>query len=465
MTPPPADAAALPGRRLPHDGYLARLLWAGFIATCVVYAVFAFDYFLGFASGRDSLWLRFMAWAVSHDYAFGRGSVAVDQHAAYANGLRFMLMHTTMAAIAMALGPFQFLNGLRSRAPGLHRAAGRVYVIAMLLGTAGNLAYLSITSFDHVYTGPPFAVGLWGLDAMVLFTGALAVLAIRRRDIPRHRAWMALNFSLLLTAPGLRILWVLYGLAAPARTQGESNLAITTYLLPICMMVGLLWWAREQLREAPAAVRALPGGWARALALAGAGTLLVLVGFLSLGFLAAGDALGPYAQLAREFLAQPVWLSLWLVALGLVLRLGPAALAGPAGLQAGLARYLLASLVTALAGMALGSAMGTAAVAGYVMLSFWWGAGVLWLMAVAGSWQAARRGHWQVARQWAATGHATALVPLLWLPSLPLWQAFAGMDLAQAWMTGAIAAFATLFLVAHYLNVEVLGATRNAPRA
>ena len=463
MTPPTASVAA-PAPPLRHDGPLARALWTGFMAICVVYAVFAFDYFLGFASGRESLWLRFMGWAVSQDYAFGRGSVAVDQHAAYANGLRFMLMHTTMAAIAMALGPFQFANGLRSRAPGLHRAAGRVYVLAMLLGTAGNLAYLSITSFDHVYTGSPFAVGLWGLDAMVLFTGTLAVLAIRRRDIARHRAWMALNFSLLLTAPGLRILWVLYGLAAPARTQGESNLAITTYLLPACMMVGLLWWAREQLREAPAAVRALPGGWTRGLLLAGAATLGVLLAGLSLGFFAVDGGLAAYSRIAREFLAHPAWLSLWLLSLGSVLRLGPAVLADSAGLRIGLSRYLLASLVAALAGMGLGSALGTDALAGYTLLSYWWGAGVLWLMAVAGSWQAARRGHWQVARQWATTGHATALVPLLWLPSLPLWQAFAGMDLAQAWITGAIGAFAALFLAAHYLNVEIAGAAGGARR-
>ncbi len=48
----------------------------------------------------------------------------LDQHAAYAEAQRCMLMHTAMAAIAMALGPFQFIASVRSRVPHLHRMMG-----------------------------------------------------------------------------------------------------------------------------------------------------------------------------------------------------------------------------------------------------------------------------------------------------------------------------------------------------
>jgi uncharacterized membrane protein len=245
-----AMSATTPQIGLPQPRYestLIAMLWTVFIVVCGIYAVFAFDYFISFAAGRDSLWLRLMATLVSEPFAYGPGSVHADQHEAYTEALRFMLMHTTTAAIALALGPFQFITAIRQRVPALHRAMGKIYLMAMLLSTFGNMGYLWMTSFERVYSGGPFAVGLWGLDLMVLLTGGLAYAAIRQRDIPRHRAWMAYNFSLLLTAPVLRILWVLYGLGMPELTQAEGNLAITTYLLPLCAMVGLLWLSFEKI--------------------------------------------------------------------------------------------------------------------------------------------------------------------------------------------------------------------------
>ncbi|MGR8921340.1 MAG: DUF2306 domain-containing protein, partial [Gammaproteobacteria bacterium] len=210
---------------------LTRGLWSVFSLACAFYAVLAFDYFLSFSSGREGLWLSFFSALVGEEHALGAGSVHVDQAAAYRAGFDFMLMHTTMGAIGMALGPFQFMGGLRRRWPQAHRSAGKIYLVAVLLSMLGGLAYLATTPMQAVYSGAAFSVALIGLDLMVLLTGVLAYVAIRQRDVERHQSWMAYNFGLLLATPVLRLLWIAFGWAFPGLDQAADNIAITTFLL------------------------------------------------------------------------------------------------------------------------------------------------------------------------------------------------------------------------------------------
>lgn len=219
---------------------MARALWLLFGVACVFYAVLAFDYFISFSRGREGLWLELFAALVSENHAFGTGSVHADQAMPYAAGFNFMLMHTTMGAIAMAIGPFQFVDRLRRRWPQAHRSAGKVYLGTVVLSMIGGLAYLGTTPMDTVYSGAPFWVALMGLDLAVLLTAWFAYRAIRARDIARHRGWMAFNFGLLLATPGLRLLWVLFGWLFPGMNQAADNLAIMTFLLPLCVTFMLL---------------------------------------------------------------------------------------------------------------------------------------------------------------------------------------------------------------------------------
>lgn len=212
-----------------------------FAFGCVFYAVMAFDYFISFAAGRDGLWLRVFSAFVPSEHAFGVGSVHVDQHKAYSDGYRFMLMHTTMGAFAMALGPFQFVAAIRRRYPIAHRVMGRIYLSGAVLSMIAGIAYLSSTPFQAVYSGTPFAIALYGLDLAVLYTAWLAYSAIRQREILRHQAWMAFNFGLLLATPVLRLLWVIFGVAFPDMNQAQDNLGITTFLLPLTLFGAMVW--------------------------------------------------------------------------------------------------------------------------------------------------------------------------------------------------------------------------------
>ena len=232
---------AVPQHSSTVERFSIQLLQGIFAVGCLFYAVMAFDYFISFAAGREGLWTQVFTLLSSPEHALGSGSVHVDQQQAYSEGYRFMLMHTTMGAFALAVGPFQFIAGIRRRYPAAHRLMGKIYLVGAVLSMFAGIAYLSSTAFQEVYSGTPFAIALYALDIAVLYTAWLAYSAIRRRDVMRHQAWMAFNFGLLFATPLLRILWVTFAWVFPGVEQAENNLGITTFLLPLSLFGAMVW--------------------------------------------------------------------------------------------------------------------------------------------------------------------------------------------------------------------------------
>ena len=64
------------------------------------------------------------------------------------------LTHMLIAPIALLVGPFQFLPGLRARHLAIHRWSGRIYVLACVVAGTGGLA----TAF-HASGGPVAGLG------------------------------------------------------------------------------------------------------------------------------------------------------------------------------------------------------------------------------------------------------------------------------------------------------------------
>jgi uncharacterized membrane protein len=108
--------------------------------------------------------------------------------------------HTMGGAIAVLIGPFQFLSGLRARLPAVHVWMGRTYLLAVLAAALGGL-YFAPTSVGDV----PGTVGFSVLAVLWLYTGSMAFAAIRRRDVATHRRWMIRNYALTFAAATLRI--------------------------------------------------------------------------------------------------------------------------------------------------------------------------------------------------------------------------------------------------------------------
>ena len=108
--------------------------------------------------------------------------------------------HIGGGLIALSIGPFQFLAGLRRRALGLHRALGAVYVLAVLVGGMGGLR-LSFSAHGGLWAGLGFGL----LAVLWIATAGLALRGIHRGRIEEHRVWILRNFSLTYAAVTLRL--------------------------------------------------------------------------------------------------------------------------------------------------------------------------------------------------------------------------------------------------------------------
>jgi len=109
-------------------------------------------------------------------------------------------IHAVSAAIALLAGPWQFVAGIRTRHPHLHRALGRCYAFAVLIGWCASLPIAL-----HAQTGPIASAGFLALGACWITTTAIAIWKIKHRDIPSHRQWMTRSYALTTAAITLRI--------------------------------------------------------------------------------------------------------------------------------------------------------------------------------------------------------------------------------------------------------------------
>jgi uncharacterized membrane protein len=109
-------------------------------------------------------------------------------------------LHLGASAVAIALGPFQFVAKIRARAVHVHRWIGRAYLIAIIIG--GLSAFVLATMSQG---GMVAHVGFALLAIVWIVTSIAAYRAIRRRDIVSHRRWMTRSFALTLAAVTLRI--------------------------------------------------------------------------------------------------------------------------------------------------------------------------------------------------------------------------------------------------------------------
>ncbi|HVK28411.1 MAG TPA: DUF2306 domain-containing protein [Nocardioides sp.] len=164
-----------------------------------------------FLPGAPMLQDELQASVVSHDFAFGQGSVVALRAEEYAAQRVVLLVHTITGASALALAMLQFPTRLRAGQPALHRWTGRAYLLLMTTSMLAAYAFLLDAPAADYFGGTAFDLQLWVLASSTVGTAALAFAAIRRGDVAGHRAWITLNISFMLTAPLLRVVWTVLG--------------------------------------------------------------------------------------------------------------------------------------------------------------------------------------------------------------------------------------------------------------
>ena len=147
--------------------------------------------------------------------------------------------HVFGAAVALALGPFQFSTRLRARWPRLHRWSGRFYLgIGVLIG---GLAGLFMAR--HAGGGWVARAGFGLLAIAWLASGVLAWFAIRAGDVATHRRWMVRNFALTLAAVTLRIY---LPAALVSGATGDAAYAAIAWLCWVPNLIVAEWLLRRQ---------------------------------------------------------------------------------------------------------------------------------------------------------------------------------------------------------------------------
>ncbi|NNL03347.1 MAG: DUF2306 domain-containing protein [Eudoraea sp.] len=108
--------------------------------------------------------------------------------------------HIFLGGLALLTGFSQFYKTLRRKRLTLHRALGKIYVIAVLLS---GLAGLGIAFFATGGIIP--SLGFAGLALLWLYTTANAYTSIKKTDIDAHQRWMIRSYALCFAAVTLRL--------------------------------------------------------------------------------------------------------------------------------------------------------------------------------------------------------------------------------------------------------------------
>jgi uncharacterized membrane protein len=146
-----------------------------------------------------------------------------------------VVAHIVAAALYALMGAFQFSARLRRRQPAWHRTSGRMLVAAGLVVAVSGLW---MTLF---YTGAPGGDLLWAIRLLVGSAIAASIVlgftAIRRRDIPAHRAWMIRAYALAV------------GAGTQAFTQGIGEALFGTSDLSTALSIGAGWVINATVAE------------------------------------------------------------------------------------------------------------------------------------------------------------------------------------------------------------------------
>lgn len=84
-------------------------------------------------------------------------NISIPENSLDVNPFRpFLLVHITAGIIAILGGPLQFIPALRNRYLRLHRALGKTYLLAILIGAVSAL-YLAV--YDNIMTKNEMGLG------------------------------------------------------------------------------------------------------------------------------------------------------------------------------------------------------------------------------------------------------------------------------------------------------------------
>jgi len=238
-----------------------RLLWAGvFVLVPIgVVASIARGMFVGdLATRMDPLRNEVLrAFAITDPHAAERPAEAVRFDSRFAAHPVLARLHVGLGAVFLVFAPLQFSAPIRNRYRALHRWSGRALLLAAFASTGAALFFGLLMPFG----GAAEAAAIAFFGGLFLVSLTRAFLAIRRRDVARHREWMIRAFA---TAIGISTVRVVMMVLDPAlTTAGFTAAAVfvvsiwTGWVLTVSVAELWIRYTRPRARPIAAAASAV----------------------------------------------------------------------------------------------------------------------------------------------------------------------------------------------------------------
>lgn len=112
----------------------------------------------------------------------------------------WLAIHAGFAAVALLIGPVQFLSVVRTRWPSAHRWMGRAYIVSALAGGLAGLPLAFATT-----AGPVAGAGFASLAVASLICAVQAWRLASARRFDLHRRWVVRSYALIFAGVTLRI--------------------------------------------------------------------------------------------------------------------------------------------------------------------------------------------------------------------------------------------------------------------
>lgn len=182
-------------------------LWCGVIILAAIGIAVSITRAISVASGGleyEQIRQMVPAPVIEEAYVFDRWFVAHPV---------LIFLQIIPGSIFLLLAPFQFSSRIRTRHLWFHRWSGRLLVVAALIVGLSGLVLGAL----FPYGGPASRSAVFVAGALFLFALIRAFIAIRRRDVVRHREWMIRMFAIGLGIATVRVV----GLVLIAITGGS----------------------------------------------------------------------------------------------------------------------------------------------------------------------------------------------------------------------------------------------------
>lgn len=147
-----------------------------------------------------------------------------------------LILHIACGVVSVLVGPIQLWLGATGRAIVLHRTAGKVYVVAVAIGSIAGV-YLALTS-----TGPlGYWTGLAGLSVAWALTTTMAYIAVLRHNHKEHQEWMirsyTVTFAFVTFRLSIQIILSWWALVPRSQaSQVEALMAWACWAVPLLLL-------------------------------------------------------------------------------------------------------------------------------------------------------------------------------------------------------------------------------------